>query len=259
MKMAAYIIISLACLYFCFLAAVYFFANSLMFHPPAQTYAMTFEHLKIAVKGGEISAVCLKAEKPKGFIFYSHGNGEDLGIVYPLLDAFRKLGYTVFSYDYPGYGISNKRVKPTEAGMYESALAAWEYARKNLGFEPKNTFLFGFSLGSAPTCLIASRETDIRGVILAGGIANGAKTFLPVNIVPWKILDNSSKVANFKRPLLIVHGSNDNIVSPHNARENFEAAKCPKKLVVIDGFGHNDLSAAPLYKSEIEEFLKNTK
>lgn len=253
-------LLCLAALVYCgILAAAKLFANALMFHPPARTYVKTRELSFFEMPDGtKLAALMLKSGKsdaPK--IFYCHGNGEDLGLVRPGLEELRKRGFDVFSYDYCGYGFSEGR--PTEKNLYESAEAAWNYAAAKFGYTPENTVLFGFSLGSAAVCAVAEKRDGWRGIILAGGIANGAKTTLPIDIIPWKILDNSSKVAEFKCPLLILHGTRDAIVAPRNARENFAAAKCPKKLVWLKGYGHNNISSSPEYAAEVENFIKNPK
>ena len=40
------------------------------------------------------------------------------------------------------------------------------------------------------------------------------------------------------RPLLLVHGDKDDVVDVKNATQLYEAAKDPKKLIIIKGAGH---------------------
>jgi fermentation-respiration switch protein FrsA (DUF1100 family) len=40
------------------------------------------------------------------------------------------------------------------------------------------------------------------------------------------------------RPLLIIHGTQDDVVYPSSARELYERAGEPKQIVMIDGAGH---------------------
>lgn len=256
MKIILTIFFIAALLYCLLLIAAKFFAASLMFQPPARTYVKTAEHKTFAMPDGtELTGLFLQADKPVCNLFYCHGNGEDLGVIYPLLNEFRKRGISVFSYDYPGYGYSYKKIKPSEKKLYESADAAWKFASQKLGFSPENTVLMGFSLGSAPVSLLGSKIENWRGIILAGGLANGVKTVLPIDIIPWKILDNASKVSKIKSPLLLIHGTRDFIVAPHNAKENFAAAKCPKQLVWLEGFYHNDIPSSPEYWNSTMSFI----
>ena len=254
MKIVLILLLSLCVLYGLLLILAYFCSDTLMFAPPARTYVKTNEHSTLNY-GGETQLTCvyLKSEKSKGNIFYCHGNGEDLGMIYPFLDTMRKFGYNVFSYDYAGYGYSDE--KPTEKKLYQSAESAWQYAQKNFGFTPEDTVLMGFSLGSAVALHISTLAEDWEGVIIAGGIAKGSMTILPINIIPWKILDNCSKVAKLKSPLLLLHGTKDSIVAPHNAKLNYNLAKCKKKLVMLEGFNHNNIFSSPKFWDEVKNFL----
>ncbi len=245
-------------LYALLLLFAYLFADSLMFHPPSRTYVKTSEHVFFkGANGSDLVGVFLKADNPKFNIIYCHGNGEDIGMVYPFLHALRQNGYNVFSFDYNGYGYSTG--KPTEKNLYLSCEAAWKYAKENLNFAPENTMLMGFSLGSAAICHISTLEKNWLGAIISGGISKGVTTILPVNIIPWSILDNQSKIAKFKSPLLLLHGTRDMIVAPRNAKMNYDAAQCPKKLVMLEGFNHNDIFSSPDYWNEIQIFLKSLK
>ena len=255
MKTAASILIIAAALYGAFLAVVWLFSDSLMFHPSKRTYVKTPEHFFFDCGGHELAGIFLKAEKPVCKIFHCHGNGEDLGMVYPLLDALRKSGFDVFCYDYPGYGFSAE--KPTEKNLYLSAETAWKCARERFGFAPENTVLSGFSLGSAAALHVSTLEKGWRGAVVMGGIAQGGMVVLPINIVPWKILDNESKIRQFNSPLLLLHGSDDNIVPFRNAKANFAAANEPKKLFRLEGCRHNDIFASPEFWAELLAFLKN--
>lgn len=258
------VFISAACALSVYAALLIFarlFSNALMFHPPARTYSKTPEHTAFKMHDGmELTAVFLKSSNPGApKVFYCHGNGEDLGMIYPVLNELRRRGFSVFSYDYPGYGYSYGKASPTEENLYESAQAAWKCASEKFGFTPENTVLMGFSLGSAAVCSLSEKYSGWRGMVLAGGISNGVKTILPVDIIPWKILDNSSKVSKIGCPLLLLHGTLDFIVAPRNARENFNAAKHPKKLVWLEGFHHNDIVSSPEFWSETVSFIENPK
>ena len=152
MKILLAVIICAAVVYALVLLAAFFFADALMFHPPARTYVKTGEIVEFeSDSGARLAGLFLKSSAPTSVnIFYCHGNGEDLGMIYSGLNRLRELGCNVFSFDYDGYGLSEG--KPSEENLYKSARSAWEFAEKNLGFTPQNTVLFGFSLGSAAVC-----------------------------------------------------------------------------------------------------------
>lgn len=57
--------------------------------------------------------------------------------------------------------------------------------------------------------------------------------------------DNESKIHRIRSPLLIVHGTDDDVIPFSMGRQLFEAAPEPKYFAPIDGAGHNDLSLMP--------------
>jgi fermentation-respiration switch protein FrsA (DUF1100 family) len=60
--------------------------------------------------------------------------------------------------------------------------------------------------------------------------------------------------------VLVVAGENDAIIPIEHSRALFEAARGPKRLVVIPGAGHNDyeLLAGDRLTSEVLRFLTET-
>eukprot|EP01050_Picozoa_sp_SAG11_P003757 SAG11_NODE_220_length_12154_cov_92.233347_6_plen_287_part_00 len=92
-------------------------------------------------------------------IVYSHGNGEDLGVIMDLIDGVSiATGCDVMAYDYVGYSLSRlEGLAPTEAGCYRSIDAAWRYLVVEQGVPPSRVVLYGRSLGSGPTVDLASR------------------------------------------------------------------------------------------------------
>uniref|UniRef100_A0A183G4P6 AB hydrolase-1 domain-containing protein n=1 Tax=Heligmosomoides polygyrus TaxID=6339 RepID=A0A183G4P6_HELPZ len=61
-------------------------------------------------------------------------------------------------FDYAGYGISDGR--STEQTVYDSVERVYKYAVNDLGYEPKDIVLIGFSLGTAAMVHIASITPD---------------------------------------------------------------------------------------------------
>ncbi|MGH8675387.1 MAG: alpha/beta hydrolase, partial [Burkholderiales bacterium] len=51
-------------------------------------------------------------------------------------------------------------------------------------------------------------------------------------------LDLLEKLQRLKLPVLIVHGAEDDLVPPDMARRLYEAARGPKRLLLVEGAGH---------------------
>ncbi len=257
MKIFLYTVFALVVFYCALLLFAYFFADKLIFPRSPKSYDASSEdvHLKLP-DGANIVGRFYAVPNSKICVIYSHGNGEDIGMIGEVLNLYKDAGFSVFAYDYTGYGLSDAGASVPR--LRESADAAWKYV-SSLGYKSENIALVGYSLGSVATCELIKRHSDARCAVIIGGITKGAKVILPINIIPWNILDNASILANAKLPILFLHGDKDKIVPPRNARENFEVCASPKKIIWFKGMGHYGLHETELYKREVFNFIENPK
>ena len=83
-----------------------------------------------------IACFQVQSRNPNGLtILYSHGNGEDLGMIRSQLEKISESGCNVISYDYPGYGLSSG--DPTEDGCFESIDSVLSYMITDLGIKKR--------------------------------------------------------------------------------------------------------------------------
>ena len=71
------------------------------------------------------------------------------------------------------------------------------------------------------------------------------------------LLENEAKLSAVVAPTLVVHGSDDRVVPPHQSALLHRAAnKAPlSRLVSVPGRGHNDLCGSPLFWAAVEAFV----
>lgn len=257
MKVFFIILLSIALAYAALLVFARLFAEKIIFPAPSPSYSGGNDILRIPLPGGgEIAAIWIPSKGSDVCAIYSHGNGEDIGEIRPILSEYVRGGISVFAYDYPGYGLSTG--KPSIEGLKEAAEAAYCYVSQKLGFADSDIAVIGYSLGSAAACEIVSRHPDLRCAVIVGGFSKAVKAVLPVDIIPWEMLDNSSKISQFKIPILFLHGRRDMIVPFRNARENLRSAPDGLgKLVEFPECGHYGLSENQEYWREIVEFIKS--
>merc|ERR1719233_1025237 len=73
------------------------------------------------------------------------------------------LDVNIFSYEYTGYGMSTGSA--TEPNVYADIEAAFKYLRDIVGVPWTDIVVYGRSIGSGPSCHLAS-ITPVRGVVL---------------------------------------------------------------------------------------------
>jgi fermentation-respiration switch protein FrsA (DUF1100 family) len=69
--------------------------------------------------------------------------------------------------------------------------------------------------------------------------------------------DNLSKIGLLRAPLLIIHGTEDEVVPFAMGQRLFEQAPYPKQFVPLQGFGHNDiiLEHTGGYRTAVARFI----
>jgi fermentation-respiration switch protein FrsA (DUF1100 family) len=190
-------------------------------------------------------------------ILVSHGNGGNISYRLKLYELWIQAGFSVFPYDYKGYGLSSGR--PSEQGTYEDATNAYEWLIKR-GFKPDNIIALGESLGGAVATELATRR-PLAGLVLQStftGIKDLGKElfpWLPVEMIGSIDYATHSKLPDLNLPLLILHSREDTMIPFHHAEKNFRAGREPKLLRELAG-NHNDglTVSADRYRSHITEF-----
>jgi hypothetical protein len=64
--------------------------------------------------------------------------------------------------------------------------------------------------------------------------------WLPVGLLLSQKFDSMSKMAKVTMPVLVVHGAADRFVPSRFSRQLYDAATSPKKLLLVEGGGHNN-------------------
>jgi fermentation-respiration switch protein FrsA (DUF1100 family) len=184
---------------------------------------------------------------------------------YPALaEKICRKGLAAFFFNFRGTGDSGGNID--FLGWTRDLQAAVDYLRGlEKGIDESHLTLVGFSAGSAAAIYVASRDKLVSSVVACACPAHfglfteadkpravidryrdiGAirDEDFPPSIEGW--FDNLRRVTPLDhvagiapRPLLLVHGGQDETVPVEHAHQLYEKAGEPKKLVIIDGAGH---------------------
>lgn len=247
-------------------------------------------HYVVGHSGRRIVTARFLHPTAKQIIIYSHGNGEDLGVNAKLgFLLATDLDVSVICYDYSGYGHSEGT--PSESNCYEDITAVYEYVTNGLGYKPCDVILMGWSLGSGPTVELAARlginytngtrhklickhtsrtiygrdeETAVHsdlsssplgGVILCSaftsilGIARKAQLLQCMDT-----FDNLRKMNCIEVPVLVIHGTGDDVIAVNHGRQLYEQARNPFKPVYVLGAKHEDIYTDP-FRNEVRHAI----
>ncbi|MEM6436622.1 MAG: alpha/beta hydrolase [Cyanobacteria bacterium P01_D01_bin.115] len=225
-------------IYTFFAVYVFFRADSMIFLPPPASYQDTEAILKIPVNETEaISGTYLFNEQATHTLLYIHGNAEDLGTVRPVLERLHSFGFSVFAYDYRGYGTSDGR--PSERNAYEEADAAYAYLTQQLKIPPEQIIVYGRSVGGGPAVELATQQA-ISGLILESTFTSVFRVVVPFPLLPFDKFPNLDKLPEIQVPVLIMHGQADRVIPFEHGQTLYEALPEPKLSLWVETAGHND-------------------
>jgi abhydrolase domain-containing protein 17 len=231
-----------------------FFADRIIFQPHRSSYVDTRQILKVSSsKGRKISALYLPNESARYTLLVSHGNGEDLGDIRFWLDDLRNAGFGVFAYDYQGYGTSEG--KPSESAAYDDESAAYDFLALNLGTPPDRIIIFGRSVGTGPAVQLAARR-PAAALVLQSPFLSAFRVLTRWPLLPFDRFPNYRRIAHVHCPVLIMHGTADQVISLWHGQKLFQLAREPKQFIAVQGADHNDFSPAvnQVYNRALAQF-----
>ena len=224
--------------------------SSLLFQPPPPTYLHPSRHFWLnTALGGRIPAFFIERPNAQVTILFSHGNAEDLGMIYDWFnDLARVLRVNIMAYDYTGYGKSTGT--PCEEKCYADIEAAFRYLLEVRRLQPEQIVLYGRSLGSGPSCYLAQKTAregrSVGGVILQSPLLSAYRVAFNFRFTMMgDKFPNISYAPHIRCPVFIIHGTQDEVVPFWHGEELFLSLPQPwrAKPFWVEGAGHNNIEA----------------
>jgi pimeloyl-ACP methyl ester carboxylesterase len=251
----------LALAYAAVLGGLYLWQEQLLFQPLRLPPAYRFAHgsdvheVAIDVPGARLNALHLRLPRPKGVVFFLHGNAGNLASWFTNVDFYRRANVDLFMLDYRGYGKSTGRIQ-SEAQLRDDVRAAWQAIAPR--YAGKARIFYGRSLGSG----------------LAAGLAAEVQPELTILVSPYRSMEAMARehypwvpgaalryplrteddVARIRGPVWLVHGDQDTLIAPHHSQAIRE--RVPQaQLLMVPGAGHNDLQRFDVYVDALRQLL----
>ena len=238
-----------------------FLINKMAFYPEKEKEGMPLpERIKeifIETEDKEnLQCYLIEDVANRSILIYFHGNAGNLSHRLPDLLKIHSMGINVLGVSYRGYGKSSGR--PSEKGIYNDGSAALSYIKNS--YNSQDIYVLGRSIGSTVATHIAQNQ-DIAGLLLISPLLSGKEQakrqgLSIISFLAGESFDNKSKINRVNCPVLIIHGTQDEVISFSQGAELFKRYKGKKSFIKIEGAGHNNISSFDTYWKAIKGFLK---
>ncbi len=194
-------------------------------------------------------------------LLFLHGARWNVTGSSPRIRRLQAMGFSVLAVDYRGFGKSSQ-ILPSEATATEDAHAAWDWLGRKSPDQPR--YIFGHSLGGAVAIDLASSVKDESGVLVESTFTSIPDVFdsmrwgwLPVNWLITQRFNSVGRVADIGSPLLVVHGTADPLIPARLGQQLFDAAREPKRLILVEGASHHNTQSKALaqYRQALHELF----
>lgn len=197
-------------------------------------------------------------------VVYFHGNGVNIAGLWKsqFLKRMETLQTHFVVMDYPSYGESTGY--PTQFSIMDGAHATLEYVKQT--FPQSKIIIWGRSLGAAvATKLVDQTQLTIQQLILTSPWSTLYDVMLfhyekLIDKLPqeWFDLNQWDSMVSAQKihlPILIHHGNKDQVIPFQFGEKLMTQFQGPKRLIPIEGKGHNDILGLDQLWYEVSEFI----
>jgi len=221
-------------------------------------FSKPFEEFYVETESGiQINVIKFSAENPKGSILYFHGNKDNLIRWGEIASQLTEYEYDIYVFDYRGYGKSSG--SPLQAGILKDSEVIFEKISQK--FPDEHWIFYGRSLGTGIAAYLSSKYNP-KGLILESPYYSMEELITHYYFpYPWydqKITFSShSYLKNSTFPVLILHGTADQVIPLKEGQKLYSTLNNPKKgMVTIKHGTHDNLACFAEYQKAIQTFLK---
>ncbi|MQM12471.1 hypothetical protein Taro_045393, partial [Colocasia esculenta] len=192
----------------------------------------------------------LTVSEASDYVIHGMGKVDDSELLIELIRRYM----TALNYDYSGYGQSTG--KPSESNTYADIEAVYKCLREQHGVREEDIIVYGQSVGSGPTLELASHQQNLRAVVLHSPILSGLRVLYPVKRTYWfDIYKNIDKIGSVNCPVLVIHGTADDVVDCSHGKQLWELSKEKFEPLWLDGGGHCNLELYPEFIKHLKKFV----
>jgi hypothetical protein len=257
-------------------------ANGLFYHPNDTIYMTPADsglnHEEVTFPSGDgtlLHGWFIPSRGPSwATVIHFHGNAANMSAHLKYASWLAYQGCQVMMFDYRGYGASEGQ--PFRRGLFEDSMAALNYVLSRDDVDPDRVVLLGQSLGGANAIAVAAAagEGAVRAVVVDStfysyrSIVRDKIGQLPVlrwfngplsYVMATDAFHSGDLIGHLSPiPVLIIHGTDDEVVPYDHAPRLFERARDPKTLLTVDGGRHISALTVQgyLYQPRVLDFFR---
>ena len=219
------------------------------------------ERIALKTAAGRVEALYLAARvAPPGgkapAVLFAHGNAEHIEDWPDWFEAVRPPELAVLLVELPGYGWSEG--EPSTETVRDAFSVAHDWLSARPEIDSSKIIGYGRSLGAGAICTLIGRKPFAALVL--------SSAFTSLGPFAWRMLapplllrdrfDNLEAVKRFEGPVLVIHGTHDEVIPYAHGREL--AAAAPRARLVSYRAGHNDCPPDPAaFAADLAAFLKD--
>ncbi len=219
----------------------------------------------VPLADARLHALHLRLPKPRGVVFYLHGNAGNLQGWFTNADFYRQANFDLFMLDYRGYGKSSGRIT-SQAQLEADVRAAWDFLAAHYeGVQIEGVqmtrVVFGRSLGSGLATGLAAQVQPELTVLVSpyesmAALASHHYPWVPVALLRYPLRSDLA-LPRIKTPVWLAHGELDTLIPVQHAQRLSQRMPAIT-LVQVPGAGHNDVHLFEPYLQGLRRALAAT-
>ena len=227
--------------------------------PPASSDGPELERIWLETRAGRTESWLLPPNtdaRPAPAVIFAHGNAELIDHWDEEMAALRRLGFAVLLVEYPGYGRSEG--SPTQASVTEVFVAAYDTLAGRDDVDAGRIVFMGRSLGGGVVCALAAERPPVALVLISTFKSVNAMAAEKFFVPPFFARDpfnNLKTLRNYAGPVLIAHGTRDNLI-PYSHGVTLREASGRGRLITYEAAHNNCPPDWPAFWREVERFLR---
>ena len=193
---------------------------------------------------------------PGPLVVFSHGNAELIDDYAYILQPYTDWGFSILLVEFRGFGRSTG--VPGQAGLTADIVAAYDRVIQRPEIDASRVLFHGRSIGGAVIAQLVAQRKPTALILESSftSLSSFAWRYAAPPILLRHPFRTDRVLAKYAGPLLLFHGTNDNIVPSSHAHKLHKLA--PQSKLVTYNAGHNDFPPDERpYWREIEQFLRD--